>query len=69
MSFLGWLVPRHGTTRVGRRFGQSLMHGERAMEQSTTAYVAIDTHKKTISVAIAEGRATRRNALYRRDPS
>jgi len=27
MSFLGWLVPRHATTRVGRRIGQSFMHG------------------------------------------
>ena len=34
--------------------GQSLMHGERAMDQSTTTYVAMDTHKNTISVAIAE---------------
>ena len=33
----------------------SLMHGERAMKQSTTTYVAMDTHKKTISIAIAEG--------------
>jgi transposase len=31
------------------------MHGERAMKQSTTTYVAMDAHKKTISVAIAEG--------------
>jgi transposase len=31
------------------------MHGERAMKQSTTTYVAMDTHKKTISVALAEG--------------
>lgn len=28
--------------------------GERAMKQSTTTYVAMDTHKNTISVAIAE---------------
>ena len=55
MSFLGWLVPRHATTRVDRRIAQSLMHGERAMKQSTTTYVAMDTHKKTISVALAEG--------------
>jgi hypothetical protein len=26
------------------------------MKQSTTTYVAMDTHKKTISVALAEGR-------------
>jgi transposase len=32
------------------------MHEERAMKQSTTTYVAMDTHKKTISLAIAEGR-------------
>ena len=25
------------------------------MKQSTTTYVAMDTHKKTISIAIAEG--------------
>ena len=31
------------------------MDGERAMKQSTTTYVAMDTHKKTISVAMAEG--------------
>jgi transposase len=31
------------------------MEGERAMKQSTTTYVAMDTHKKTISVALAEG--------------
>jgi transposase len=31
------------------------MHEERAMKQSTTTYVAMDTHKKTISLAIAEG--------------
>ncbi|MGH6800111.1 MAG: IS110 family transposase [Methylocella sp.] len=30
------------------------MHGERAMKQSTMTYVAMDTHKNTISVAIAE---------------
>ena len=34
MSFLGWLVPRHATTRIDRGIGQSLMHGERAMKQS-----------------------------------
>ncbi len=54
MFFLGWLVPLHASTRVGRRIGQSLMHGERAMEQFTTTYVAMDTHKKTISIALAE---------------
>ena len=31
------------------------MHGERAMKQSTTTYVAMDTHKKTISIALADG--------------
>ena len=30
------------------------MHGEGAMKQSTTTYVAMDTHKKTISIALAE---------------
>jgi hypothetical protein len=34
--------------------GQSLTHGKRAMNQSTTTYVAMDTHKNTISVAIAQ---------------
>ena len=31
-----------------------LMHGERAMNHSTTTYVAMDTHKNTISVVITE---------------
>lgn len=35
--------------------GQSLKHGERAMDKSTTTYVAMDTHKNTIAVALAEG--------------
>ena len=30
------------------------MHGERAKDHSTTTYVAMDTHKNTISVAMAE---------------
>jgi transposase len=30
------------------------MHGRRALDQSTTTFVAMDTHKKTIAVAVAE---------------
>ena len=39
---------------VDRKAGQSLMHGERAMDQVTTTFVAMDTPKQTISMAIAE---------------
>ena len=28
----GWLLSRHATTRGGRRIGQSVMHGELAMD-------------------------------------
>ena len=67
MSF-GWPVPRHATSRVDRRIGQSLMHGGRTTDHGYDDFVAMDTHKQTISVAIAEaGRVAKRGfwAIFR----
>jgi alkyl sulfatase BDS1-like metallo-beta-lactamase superfamily hydrolase len=59
----GRLVPRHARSRVGRRIGQSLTHGERAMNQSTTIYGRLP--RKVIFLTSAGVECTNLSGLLR----